>query len=309
MLRAGVVALVLAALSRGAPISDDNKGLEERQWLIGDPWTTIVVGDGPEPTAIPTSGPGILPPITGGFNPPKEKRDDTGPYLGGSDPSALKAHITALELEYEGLVQQYGKNPPPLALGRETAIEEELKKYGITIVETPDGTSTTITPGKAKRQDTGPYLRGSDPSALKAHIAALELEYEVLVQQYGKDAPPSALGREKEIATELKEYGIIIGQTPDGTSTTITPGKAKRQGITIPGGDLTPDPTIPGGGLNPDPTTPLAQFEVQYDRSGMIAPPVFIIMQNMVTIIEAEGVVIAGWPVLGGGSTAIGPSD
>ncbi|KAI1866567.1 hypothetical protein JX265_007868 [Neoarthrinium moseri] len=538
MFRAGTIALALAALAHGAPISDDNKVVEERQWQIGDPWTTIIWGNQPPPTALPTSGPGLLPPITGGFNPPpKEKRqDDIGPVLGGSDPSALKAHIIDLELEYERLRQQYGTHAPPSVVRRQKEIENELKKYGITIVATPDGTSTTITFGKAKRQENiGPFLGGSDPSALKEHLVALELEYEFLVHQYGKHAPPSVSRRKEEIEHELKKYGITIVASPDGTSTTITPGKARRQesfigdgsygnaafnleglertlealmqqygpnpphdvyiieenikhillaygikiiqspdgtsttiypstkrsapdydiekleivlesliqkyngerppladwlviqhiaavlksygitvqqspegtvtiikpsdkrqstislgdsvntvalqalfamleatygsnpprdiylieqtiatilsikgiiipGFTIPGGPLTPekpipgggmipDPTVPGGSITPDPTVPggslnpstkrdgpglsveglqaaLAQLEAQYGGygSGKIPVSVFIIMQNIVTILQAEGVTVPGWPTLGGGSTIIGPS-
>ncbi|KAK9776924.1 hypothetical protein SCAR479_06325 [Seiridium cardinale] len=526
MLQAGVTALALAALAYGAPTSTKEKKLEQRQWQIGDPYTTtLIVGGGAPPTAVPTSGPGILPPITGGFTPPP-KRQDSSPVLGGSDPSAVKAHLVALELEYEQLVQQYGKNPPPSVSNREKEIEVELKKYGIAIVQTPGGTSTIITFGKVKRQDNvGPVLGSSDPSTLQAHIIALELEYKFLVQQYGKNAPAPISKREKEIENELKTYGIAIIQTPDGTSTIITPGKTRRQesilgdeaygaaafdlaglektleslwhqygpnpphdvyvveenikhiliaygitivqspdgtstiiypstkrsspdydveklevilqitvqnyngerppladwlvlqniaavlqsygaaieqssdritataesrdkragvvsvgdsvnivalqallalleatygtapprdiylieqtivtilgtqgiiipGFPIPGGSLTPDPTIPGGSINPDPTVPggslepstkrstpdfdveglqaaLAQLEAEYGTygSGTIPVCVFIIMQNIVTILQAEGVTVAGWPDLGGGSTTIGPSN
>jgi hypothetical protein len=536
MLRAGIAALALAALACGAPTPTREQEIKQRQWQIGDPHTSIFTWGGSTPTAVPTSGAGIGPPITGGLTPPP-KRQDVGPVLGGSDPSALKAHIAALEIEYEQLVQQYGKNPPWAVAKREQDIAAELKKYGITIVQTPGGTTTTITFGKTKRQeDVGPVLGGSDPSALKTYLTALELEYEYYVQQYGKNPPSSVANRERQIEAELKKYGITIVQTPDGTSTIITPGKIKRAdttldpgtygtpafnlvgleealeslwhqygtnpphdvyiveekikhvllaygitivtspdgtsttispsnkrstpdydigkletilesllqkyngarppledwlviqhiaavlksygitveespdgtvtilkpsdkrsgavaerdtpnvvalqallalleatygsapprdiylieqtiatvlgaqgivvpGFTIPGGSITPDPTIPGGAITPDPTIPggsitpdptipggslqpsnkratpgfdvagleaaLTQLEAQYGTygSGTIPVSVFIIMQNIVTILQAEGVTVAGWPNLGGGSTTIGPSN
>ncbi|ETS86618.1 hypothetical protein PFICI_00446 [Pestalotiopsis fici W106-1] len=524
MLRAGVAAIALVALANGSPTPTRKEGLEARQWEIGNPWTTIIVG-GSTPTAVPTSGPGIGPPITGGLNPPREKRDDGAPSLGWGDSDALKAHIVSLELEYEHLVQEYGDKPPPSVAKREKEIEKELKEYGIIIVQTPDGTSTTITFGKVKRQgDIGPVLGGSDPSALKKYLTALELEYEALVHQFGNNPPSYVAKRKKEIETELKKYGIAIIATPDGTSTIITPGKARRgdpsldagaygsagydlaglektleslwqqygtnpphevyiveekikhillaygitvvqapdgtstviypstrrsfpdydieklesifesllqeyngerpplddwlviqhtaavlksygisieqyrtdtkrsvptgdsvnvvalqallalleatygssppldiylieqtiatilgtQGIivpgfpipggaitpdpTIPGGVITPDPTIPGGSITPDPTVPggsinpstkkrdnpdvegllaaLAQLEAAYGSygSGSVPVAVFIIMQNIVTILQADGVSVPGWPDLGGGSTVIGPS-
>ncbi|KAK6198236.1 hypothetical protein LQW54_010450 [Pestalotiopsis sp. IQ-011] len=530
MLRAAVATIALVALVYGSPTPTKKEILEERQWQIGDPWTTILWPGGSNPTAVPTSSPGILPPITGGFNPPREKRDDSGPTLGWGDSDALKAHIVSLELEYEHLVQEYGQQPPSYVAKREKEIEKELKEYGIVIVQTPDGTSTTITFGKAKRQDdVGPVLGGSDPSALKKYLTALELEYEALVHQFGNSPPSYVAERKKDIETELKKYGISIVATPDGTTTIITPGKARRgdpsldagaygdagfdlagldktleslwqqygaspphdvyiveekikhillaygitvvqapdgtsttiypstrrsspdydigklesifeallqeyggerpplddwlviqhtaavlksygvsveqsdlsqrstgvpagstvnvvalqallallqatygssppldiylieqtiatvlgtQGIvepgfpipggaitpdpTIPGGVITPDPTIPGGSITPDPTVPggsispstrrekerradvdvagleaaLAQLEAAYGSygSGSVPVAVFIIMQNIVTILQADGVSVPGWPDLGGGSTVIGPS-
>ncbi|KAF3010506.1 hypothetical protein E8E14_008564 [Neopestalotiopsis sp. 37M] len=528
MLRAGVAAIALVALAQGSPTPTREEILEERQWEIGNPWTTIIWG-GSTPTAVPTSGPGIGPPITGGLNPPRDRRDDGGPSLGWGDSDALKAHIVSLELEYEHLVQEYGEKPPPSVAKREKEIEKELKDYGIIIVQTPDGTSTTITFGKTKRQgDIGPVLGGSDPSALKKYLTALELEYEALVHQFGNNPPSYVAKRKKDIETELKKYGITIIATPDGTTTIITPGKARRRdpsvdagvygnagydlvglektleslwqqygtspphdiyiveekikhillaygitivqapdgtstiiypstrrsfpdydieklksifesllqeyngerpslddwlvtqhiaavlqsygisieqtqatgtnrrrgntvnvvalqallalleatygssppldiylieqtiatilgtqgiivpGFPIPGGAITPDPTIPGGGITPDPTIPggsitpdptipggsinpstkkekkkrtddsdvdgllaaLAQLEAAYGSygSGSVPVSVFIIMQNIVTILQAEGVSVPGWPDLGGGSTVIGPS-
>lgn len=300
MLRAGVAALAFVALACGAPTSTDERGSKPRQWQIGDPYTSTLGWGGTTPTAIPTSGPGTLPPITGGLNPPPPKRQDTDTALDGSDASALKAHIIALELEYEGLLQRYGKNPPSIILERENDIEDKLKQYGITIVQTPDGTSTTITFGKAKRQeDIGPVLGGSDPSALKAHLVSLELEYEFLVQQYGKSPPASIAKREREIEAELRKYGITIIQTPDGTSTTITPGKNRR-------GDPTSSTNAYGeaafdlAGLE-------MTFESLWQQYGANPPhDVFVVEENIKHLLLAYGVSSVQSP--DGTSTTIYPS-
>ena len=104
---------------------------------------------------------------------------------------------------------------------------------------------------------------------------------------------------------------------------------------TIPGGPLVPDPTIPGGPLVPDPTVPggalvpsnrrrqapvgdpaallsaLTTLETSYGTygSGKIPVPVWLIMVNIVTILQSiPGVVVPGWPVLGQGSVVLVPS-
>ncbi|KAH6646389.1 hypothetical protein BKA67DRAFT_541356 [Truncatella angustata] len=296
MLRLGVTALAFVALARGAPVSKAERVLKQRQFQIG-PTPTVIWG-GTTPTAIPTSGPGTLPPITGGLNPPP-RREDTGPVLGGSD-SALKAHITSLELEYEFYVQQYGKNPPEFVTKREKEIELELKKYGITIIQTPDGTSTTITFGKVKRQDsTGPTLGGSDPSALKAHIISLELEYEFYVQQYGKNPPAPITQREREIENELKKYGITIIQTPDGTSTTITFGKVKREDALVGGGGY--------GAASFDLAGLEKTLESLWDKYGPNPPhDVYVIEEKIKHVLLAYGVTIVQSPE--GTSTTLYPS-
>ncbi|KAI1259630.1 hypothetical protein F5Y18DRAFT_433094 [Xylariaceae sp. FL1019] len=165
MRRAGLVALVLAAVAQAAPINRPTKTIKERQLSIGSPTGP----DLPDPTFI------LLPPVTGGLN-PSDKRDTqaveerqftigdpstglitppvvlpptTGPIdpsekkrqvLGGSAPDPTKAKIEALEL--------HGPNPPNPVAKQIKAIEAELLKYGITVVESPDGTTTIITPGK-----------------------------------------------------------------------------------------------------------------------------------------------------------------
>ncbi|KAI1368583.1 hypothetical protein F5Y08DRAFT_295264 [Xylaria arbuscula] len=123
------------------PIKPSDKREEKRQFSIGDPSTWWGVGGEKPPT--PTESSTIGTPITGGIN-PSDKRQT---IIGGSDPT--KAHIVALELEYETLLHKFGVNGPKVIKDRLQAIKDELlHKYGITIIQSPDGTVTTFTPGK-----------------------------------------------------------------------------------------------------------------------------------------------------------------
>ncbi|KAI1279196.1 hypothetical protein F5Y07DRAFT_397292 [Xylaria sp. FL0933] len=175
MYRAALASLALVALVHAAPILDATKTTEdvgdvtigypkptfillppitgpikpsdkrdtevkERQFSIGDPSTWWGVGGGQPPN--PTESSTIGTPITGGLN-PSDKRQTT---IGGTDPT--KAKIAALELEYETLLHTFGTNGPKPIQNRLQAIKDELHKYGITIISSPDGTTTTFTPGK-----------------------------------------------------------------------------------------------------------------------------------------------------------------
>ncbi|KAI1454355.1 hypothetical protein F4805DRAFT_460813 [Annulohypoxylon moriforme] len=185
MHRAGLTALALAALASAAPISEPTKTVETRQfewtnpgtWLPGPglqppppPTFTLLppITGGLEPSTKKRQDVVILPPITGGMEPSDKKRQDTiflPPITRGLEPSdkkkrqdtigigdgssdPVKAHIKALELEYEALIHAFEHPPKPIAK-RIAAIKDELlTKYGITIVQSPDGTTTTFVPGK-----------------------------------------------------------------------------------------------------------------------------------------------------------------
>ncbi|XXG94781.1 Serine/threonine protein kinase [Hypoxylon texense] len=163
MLRAGFAALALAALASAAPISEPTKTVETRDsqsdpiiWFPGGgspppPTFTLLppITGGLEPSTRKRQDTIILPPITGGLEPSdkKKRQDSIGIGGGGEDP--VKAHITALELEYETLVHTFGAHPPKPVAKRIAAIEDELlTKYGIKIIQSPDGTTTTFVPGK-----------------------------------------------------------------------------------------------------------------------------------------------------------------
>ncbi|KAI0889838.1 uncharacterized protein GGS22DRAFT_183183 [Annulohypoxylon maeteangense] len=185
MHRAGLTALALAALASAAPISEPTKTVERRQFEWTNPGTWFP-GPGTQPppptfTLLPPITGGlepstkkrqdfvIFPPITGGLEPSDKKRQDTvilPPITGSMDPSdkkkrqdtigigdgttdPVKAHIIALELQYETLLHAFGPHPPKSVANRIAAIKDELlTKYGITIVQSPDGTTTTFVPGK-----------------------------------------------------------------------------------------------------------------------------------------------------------------
>ncbi|KAH9909222.1 hypothetical protein F4778DRAFT_220459 [Xylariomycetidae sp. FL2044] len=141
MLRAGLVTLALAALAQAAPVVEPTKTVEQRQFSWGDPGTWFGGGGSPAPTTT------ILPPITGGIIPSGKRQEDTI-GIGGSTPDETQAKIIALELEYEKLVQAFGKPAPWYIQKYLDDIEAKLLEYGITIVESPDGTSSTFVPGK-----------------------------------------------------------------------------------------------------------------------------------------------------------------
>ncbi|KAI5918519.1 hypothetical protein F4810DRAFT_691758 [Camillea tinctor] len=136
--------------------------VQARQFTWGDPGTWFIPGNEqpPSPTTI------ILPPITGGLNPSDKRQEDTI-GLGGSTLDPTQAKIKSLELEFETLLHQFGTQGPWPVAQRLKAIKEELLKYGITIVESPDGTTTTFIPGKRDVEEIipgGPFVpSGSTP--------------------------------------------------------------------------------------------------------------------------------------------------
>lgn len=113
------------------------------------------------------------------------------------------------------------------------------------------------------------------------------------------------------------------------------PGSPVVPQPTIPGGPLVPEPYVPGAPIVPQPTIPggplkpsdkrqapglsnatellaaLNILEKAYGTygSGTIPVPVWLIMVNLVTILQTiPGTVVPGWPVLGQGSVVLTPS-
>ncbi|KAI1083098.1 hypothetical protein F5B20DRAFT_445848 [Whalleya microplaca] len=145
MVRTGLIALALAALAQTAPVSEPTKTIKSRQFTWGDPGTWF--GGGNDQPPVPAPSTTILPPIVGGLEPSTKRQDDTI-GIGGSAPDETKAKIIALELELEKLLQAFGTHAPWPIAQRIDFLKAELLKYGITVVQSPDGTTTTFTPGK-----------------------------------------------------------------------------------------------------------------------------------------------------------------
>jgi hypothetical protein len=189
------------------------------------------------------------------------------------------------------------------------------------------GVETTLTvdsAGHPKRQ-TDTFTVGSKTCQL-ADVMGLRAALAALLVAYGEPskAPVNIFLVEQVLVTALQ----LCGQSVAGW-TTLIPGSP------IPGGPMIPDPTVPGGPLIPDPTVPggeikpsgrkrqapvgdpaalldaLKTLEEAYGTygSGKIPVPVWLIMVNIVTILQTfPGVVVPGWPVLGQGSVVLTPS-
>ncbi|KAI3329381.1 hypothetical protein HD806DRAFT_530774 [Xylariaceae sp. AK1471] len=216
MHRTVLASLALVALVHAAPITGATKTVAERQLIVGDPTTGGITN--PKPTFI------IFPPITGPIE-PSTKRDTEVKerQFSWGDPS----------------------DQPPVPGSGDSTI----------------GTPITggLNPSNKKRQV---IISGADPT--KAKIEALELEYETLLHQFGTQGPKPIQNRLKAIKDELlHKYGITIIQSPDGTTTTFTPGKRDFTfpGGPIPGGPLIPAEPFPGGPLVPEKPVPGGPLE------------------------------------------------
>jgi hypothetical protein len=246
---------------------------------------------------------------------PSDKRDVYNPDF----------DLVGLEKAYEQLIQSVGTSKPSFATWLTIQhMEAVLKLYGIAIEASPTGTTTTIRPGRTRRQT---FTIGNQTCQL-SDIYSLKAALATLYAAYGPpDKAPQNIFLIEQV---IVSYLTLCGQTVNGW-TTLTPGNP------IPGGPITPDPTTPGSPIVPDPTTPgspinpsnkkrqapisdpsallaaLQLLESKYGSygSGTIPVPVFLIMENIVTILQdIPGVTVPGWPLLGAGSTgAINPSN
>ncbi|GAP82428.1 hypothetical protein SAMD00023353_0301380 [Rosellinia necatrix] len=223
MYRSVLASLALVALVQAAPITEATKTTGNS---VGDATDGGIII--PKPTFI------LFPPVTGPIKPSdkrdtevKERQFSWGDPTTGWNPPATGGGDTTIGTPIGG-----GLNPP--ATGG-----------GDTTIGTPIGGG--LNPSN-KRQT---IISGSDP--IKAKIIALELEYETLLQAFGTKGPKPIQNRLKAIKEELLKYGITIIQSPDGTTTTFTPGKRDFTFPvgSLPGGPLIPENPIPGGPLEP----------------------------------------------------------
>lgn len=203
-----LASLALVALVHAAPIEEPSKTEEV---IIGNPGHGVAP---PKPTFI------IFPPITGPIK-PSDKRETVVKerQFSWSDPST-----------WWGV----GNEKPPVPGTGESTIGEPI--------------SGGLNPSN-KRQT---IIDETDP--VKAKIIALELEYETLLHKFGTKGPKPIQARLEAIEYELlHSYGIKIIQSPDGTSTTFTPGKRQFTFPVgpLPGGPMIPETPVEGGKIEP----------------------------------------------------------
>ena len=206
------------------------------------------------------------------------------------------------------------------------------------------GVSSTITVDSARQPKPRAAATGSDIVTIgsrtcqRGDLLGLRAALAALLAAYGhpSKAPANIYLIEQVLVVALQ----LCGQSVEGW-TTLVPGSTVPGGPivpdpTVPGGPIIPDPTTPGGPLVPDPTVPggevkpstrkarqapvgdptamLAALKTLEDAygtygSGKIPAPVWLIMVNLVTILQSlPGVVVPGWPVLGQGSVVLTPS-
>ncbi|KAL1835362.1 hypothetical protein VTJ49DRAFT_6944 [Mycothermus thermophilus] len=143
------------------------------------------------------------------------------------------------------------------------------------------------------------------------------------------------------ITPDPVETSTTTSEAVETSSSTLTPDPTVTGGPIIPdptvsGGPLVPEPTVSGGPLVPEvpipggeivPSTKMKRQSIVADPaallealktleeaygsygSGTIPTPVFLVMVNIVTLLQTQGVNVAGWPpILGEGTVTIGPS-
>jgi len=163
--------------------------------------------------------------------------------LGGSEPTDEQEAILELEVALEQLQDKPNKSYSDYELIG--AIQGLLYyTYHITSISAPEGTTTTLTPGK--RQGTF-ILGGSLPSDEQEAITELEVALEQL-----QDKPNKSYS-DYELIGAIKgllyyTYHITSISAPDGTTTTLTPGKRQDNSWTLGGGSIViPDPPTVSG--------------------------------------------------------------
>jgi len=206
-------------------------------------------------------------------------------------------------------VQKYNGQRPPMA---DWIIIQDiaavLKSYGITTSVKTHEQAVPSTTKRATPIDIGDSV----------NTAFLQVLYYMLQGTYGNnsDTPRDIFLIQQSIVTILGAQGIII----PGWKSTV-PGGPMIPDRPVAGGPMVPDVTVPGGEMTPstkrDNTalkglqTALSKLEAQYGNyaSTVIPIPVLLIMQNAVTVLQANDFVIPGWPpLLGPGTVVIGPS-
>ncbi|KAK3943283.1 hypothetical protein QBC46DRAFT_282302 [Diplogelasinospora grovesii] len=290
--------LGLGAVTHALPAS---KTVEERQggiWGIGSGSGSFGYGSGSLPTStclsnVPISEqpPCILAPITGGFNPPKEKRQGSRFSLPPDSYSNTQHAIEELELELEQLQNKQDKTPDDYDEIR--AIKSALKYLaGITSVSAPPGSGSTFTPGKRFSLPPDSY------SNTKHAIEELEVESEQL--QNKDDKTPDDYDEIRAIKSALKYLaGITSISAPPGSGSTFTPGKRQTFGLGDGVGSYSSEcPNLDGAEL---------ALEALMHEDDHPSVEEYIVTQKLRHFLNGCGVTIIKSP--DGTTTTIKPSD
>lgn len=211
--------------------------------------------------------------------------------------------LASLQAIFTQAREQYDNAQPPLGdwlVMRDMAAV--LQSYGVALV--------AAVPERAARDGSVVFdAADADAVFLQALLARLR-------ESYGTaQAPQDIFLLEQAIATLLGAQAIAV------------PGWSGP----APGGPMVPDKIVPGGPMVPttkrrkrqEATTAtiasaaglqavLAHLREPYGAPGVdtVPLPVFLVMQSVATMLQGQGLTIPGWPpVLGDGSTVIGPSD
>ncbi|KAJ9134157.1 hypothetical protein NKR23_g10350 [Pleurostoma richardsiae] len=213
---------------------------------------------------------------------PRDQVVYTIPLSGSAD---FCSNIAGLEIALEGLMQHEDELSDPQYF-TEQSLKWMLATCGVEIVKSPDGTITTLVPGKVKERDTVLLSRNKQSNF---DLAGLEKAYEEMLHGLDGATPsyPTAFALQY-MATVLEFYGISINKSPTGTTTTLVPGK--RQGGIITLGCSVGDVVALKAAL--------ATLTTLYGDPRTVPQNIFLIEQNIVSALQYCNQTVPGWTTL-----------
>ncbi len=224
--------------------------------------------------------------------------------LGSGAYSAACPGVEGAELALEALLHKAS----PTA--QEYLIMQQLKHFlagcGITIISSPDGTSTTIKPSdkKLKARDDATVLPADRDPTLDT--SGIQSAYVALTQSIGTTKPSFATWLiQQHLADILELYGEERPSAgPAGATPTTPTPPSKRQGtITIGTGACELAQVV---GL----FQTLTELQQHYGNPNLAPQDVFLAEQSIVTALLLCGMPVPGWTTLtsgGGGPVPSGP--
>jgi len=144
-----------------------------------------------------------------------------GPHLPPDRNQDRKDRIARLETELEALQNKRHKSDSDW--DEIDRLRERIERLaGVIDISAPSGSSSTFTPGKAKRQEFSLPTDGSQE--FKDFVAGLEQKLERLQnKQYKSAADRDAISELKDILRHVA--GVVKAGAPAGGSVTFTPGR------------------------------------------------------------------------------------